>query len=472
MDAKIIIFAIITIGSIVLFVLDLNSSSKQDKINEERIEFEEKQDEFNLETLKKISQLQKQINLSKSNDSLFDIGGEKWTYEEIQNYLKKQTVKSNSVLNRAIAFYELGQLKKSKKLFLEALKIYPKNHDKKALINSYLGELYLRLPEKLPDAKNYSFRAYKFYKSNEEISNEEYEWWFGNVTNNLGRILKKEGNYKKALKYYNESVNIRKKLAKNNSPKYLTDLAGVYNNMAVMFREYPKLGDSETLYLKALEIKKEVIKNNKHYLPEYALTLNNLGNLYHEDQDNFKKSEAYFKEAIDVYQLIVDNGKSKYLIDLANSQAGYALALESQFVKTYNMKYFRASEYWFMISLDNFYKIENGEIYNNFLSNFFHNIGRLYGVSGVNEKSEEYYIKALKIREKLAISGVPNDEIRMADTQLNLAILYTYSMPNKDLALNYANQSLVNYRKNIDFKDSKKWIKKSLSIIDFWKDRN
>lgn len=463
-----IIFAIITIGGIVLFLIDQKASKNQDIINKEGIEFKEKQSELNFVLLRQINDLRRQLDLSKVKERLFQIGEIDMSYEEIEAYLLKQTNASNSMLNRALAFYGLDRLDESEKLFIEALKTYPKNEDKRAFIHSYLGELYLRLPGDLPEAKRNSLLAYEYYKEIIKEDDTENLFEFGNITSNLGRILKRETNYKKALYYYNESLLVREKLAKINPKKYLIDLGSIYNNIAVLFRERPDLGDAEKLYLKALKIKREAAKGNINYLPTVATTLNNLGNLYNEEQNNFRKAEIYFKEAIDICQFIVDNGNREYLYNLANYQSGLAFALENLFTQNKNIKYFKESEDWFSKALENFNKIENKEVYYIEYSNCLHNLGRLYKEAKNYQKAEKHYLDALVIRKKLANSKLPFDEVRLADTQLSLALLYTDNFHNKNLALKYANQSQDNYNNNLHFRDSKKWINVSRQIIDFW----
>jgi tetratricopeptide (TPR) repeat protein len=65
-----------------------------------------------------------------------------------------------------------------------------------------------------------------------EIENFEKNLNIGNILNILREIKKSKGKYNEALKYYKQSLKIRKK----SLPKYHPDIAISYNNIGNVFQ--------------------------------------------------------------------------------------------------------------------------------------------------------------------------------------------------------------------------------------------
>jgi tetratricopeptide (TPR) repeat protein len=70
-------------------------------------------------------------------------------------------------------------------------------------------------------------------------------------------------------------------LAGENAQAYLPDVAMTLNNLAILYSATQRLGEAEAAYDEALRIRRELAgENAQAYLPDVAMTLNNLAFLY------------------------------------------------------------------------------------------------------------------------------------------------------------------------------------------------
>ena len=90
---------------------------------------------------------------------------------------------------------------------------------------------------------------------------------------------------------------------------------------------------AEEYYLKALEIYRKLADKDPAYKPDYAGTLNNLGNLY-SDKGEFDKAEECLKEALEIYRKLAEKDNT-YMYDYAITmiRAGYLYYLKRELNK-------------------------------------------------------------------------------------------------------------------------------------------
>ena len=102
---------------------------------------------------------------------------------------------------------------------------------------------------------------------------------------------------KAAEEAYQEALSIRRELAKANPEAYLPDVAMTLNNLAILYRDTQRMKAAEEAYQEALSIRRELAKANPEaYLPDVAVTLNNLAVLYRATQ-RMKAAEECCREA-------------------------------------------------------------------------------------------------------------------------------------------------------------------------------
>lgn len=149
---------------------------------------------------------------------------------------------------------------------------------------------------------------------------------FGALLNDLGVQLKEKKKLSIAKKCFQEAIDINQLLDKNVKKKYRVKLAMAHHNLGTLYRDEKKILQSENSYLKALKIRQNLSKENPHYfLPEVAITLKDLANLSYYEKKDLVKSEEFYREVVNLYKKLNDDGLNKYQVKLANTYVYLAL---------------------------------------------------------------------------------------------------------------------------------------------------
>jgi tetratricopeptide (TPR) repeat protein len=213
-----------------------------------------------------------------------------------------------------------------------------------------------------------------------------YEPDLAMTLNNLGTLFQYNNDYPAALKAYQQATEIRERLAKANPVIYEPDLATTLDNMGLFYQSSKNYESSFTAYQKALEIYKRLAKINpevyeikycgnivllgllqevdyqetrqsliatyleiaKQILPKYPklpLSKKLLDQIEDEKeyfdkikilapikilQQQIEKTEDYSekieiqKKIIDEYRLLIENGRSTFVIDFGNNLSSLA----------------------------------------------------------------------------------------------------------------------------------------------------
>ncbi|CAF0742646.1 unnamed protein product [Adineta steineri] len=105
--------------------------------------------------------------------------------------------------------------------------------------------------------------------------------------NQLGYIKDDQDDYKKAVWYYEQGLEIQQKTLPSNHPS----LASSYNNIGSVYKNIED-------YSKALEIYQIALPSNH---PSLATSYNNIGSAYKNIKD-YSKALSYFERALDIKQ--------------------------------------------------------------------------------------------------------------------------------------------------------------------------
>lgn len=156
--------------------------------------------------------------------------------------------------------------------------------------------------------------------------------------NNIGLVYKEKGEYRKALEYYIESLEIKENFLGLEHP----DTATSYNNIGVVYKEKHEYDKAMEYYMKALEIREKVLDLER---PDTAQSYNNIGVVY-ERKGDYKKAMEYHTKCLAFFE------------------------------KEYGIEHpYTATSY--------------------------NNIGSLYNSMGDYDKALEYYMKAMTVLEKV-----------------------------------------------------------------------
>ena len=125
--------------------------------------------------------------------------------------------------------------------------------------------------------------------------------------NNLANLRSAKNEFQEAEKSYQESLEIRRKLAAVNPQTYLPDVAGTLNNLGLLQRAKNEFQEAEKSYQEALEIRRKLAQEHPDvYSIPYANTALNLSILYTYSIVNRVKAIIYSKEAIKWYSPFLD----------------------------------------------------------------------------------------------------------------------------------------------------------------------
>ncbi|WP_196892745.1 ATP-binding protein [Aureivirga marina] len=220
-------------------------------------------------------------------------------------YIKYKSELSDSsnigyLIKLSTYYNEIGNDKRFYKLNKQALEIADEFKDTLSLarINWNFAHFYKKR-EVYDSAYYHYYNALKGYES----KNEKHE--IALMKYGMSVIRGFFGDYLGAEKLTISSLNIFKELNAQNN------VQSMYNHLGLLQKDLDELDKAERYHIKALEIIKELEKDNKDNL--YIRTYNNLGRVYQEKRE-FEKSLYYFDEAL---KLVDKKDEIKYarLID-------------------------------------------------------------------------------------------------------------------------------------------------------------
>ena len=372
----------------------IQNEARISKIIEERIT--KSYDAKTKELQKKIAALEKALSDKKRNSN--ELESQIQSLKEQMGNLDNQYMKRNELIDKMVEEYvnldyatmdnrkvelcsyiESGELEKADSL-LNTIDIYKEMNDIKTL-NRDIEEKESMLEKEKEIRKNKIETACMYWrgKYNIAIQNMQYDSAavyirnladvdtcnFNNVFD-CANYLKEQNYFKEAEEYYIKILKAEQKnqLISNNQ------IAVLYNNLAVLYKNTQHLKESENILKTAIKLAKE---NPMAYEQELASLYNNLANLYSNTQ-RFKESEEMYKEAIEIQERLAK---------------------------------------------------ENPKVYEKELAMLYNNLALLYSDTQRFKESENIYMAAIEIQERLAKENPKVYEPNLATYYNNLALLYS-----------------------------------------------
>ena len=217
--------------------------------------------------------------------------------------------------------------------------------------------------------------------------------------NNIASVYREQGDYAKALEYYEKALQINERVLGSGHPSTAT----TYSNMAVVYREQGDNAKALEYCKKALEIRERVLGSGH---PDTAATYNNMANVYSSQGDNEKALE-YYKKALEIRERVLGSGHPDTAATYNNMANVYCELGD----------YGKALEYY-----EKAFKIRERVLGSNHpdTAATYNNMANVYREQGDYGKALEYYKKALEIRERVLGSNHPDT----AATYNNIALVY------------------------------------------------
>lgn len=284
-------------------------------------------------------------------------------------------------------------------------------------------------------AKKYYSRALDIYRSLAIDNPQAYEPDLASTLNNLAVLYKNTQQLAESESLYLEALESYRRLAKEkpiyrqlyktkdkNKEKakdYKPDVARTLNNLALLYSNTQRQAESETMYLEALKIRRQLAEQDPDtYEPGLALTLNNLATLY-QNNHRLSESEALQLEAIEIQKRLARVNPQAYEPDLAMTMNNLAVIYSNtQRLAESKALHLEVLEIYRRLAKD------NPQTYEPALATTLNNLANLYQNAQLFTESEPMRSQALDIYRRLAKDNPQRYEPVLAMTLTNLAILY------------------------------------------------
>ena len=197
--------------------------------------------------------------------------------------VKEEPNSAESHFCLGLAYRLTGKFKDSLASFQKALKLVQAPEDE-MILHNYIG-LNLFYMGRWQEAEDHYLKAYQL---SEKLNKRRMR---ATVANNLGLLYDRRGDYDKAIKFYNLSL----ELTDNEAEKAVT-----YNNLALIYTNKGDLKSAKEGFESAVKIARKY--NKKRDLGTYLI---NLGEIYRKEKD-LKKAESTLREGLEIVQQVGD----------------------------------------------------------------------------------------------------------------------------------------------------------------------
>ncbi|CAF3548300.1 unnamed protein product [Adineta steineri] len=219
--------------------------------------------------------------------------------------------------------------------------------------------------------------------------------------NQLGVVRSNQGDYEKAIWYYEKALEILRKILPSNHPDLITSyiyIGLVYDNMG----EYSK---ALSFYEQGLEIWKRTLPSNHPYL---AASYSSIGSVYYY-MGEYSQALSFYEKALEIEQKILPSNHPFLASSYNNIGSVYY----------YMGEYSQALSFY-----EKALEIEQKILSSNhpFLASSYNNIGLLYNNMGEYSKALSFYEKALEIEQKI----LPSNHPFLASSYNNIGSVYYY----------------------------------------------
>lgn len=336
--------------------------------------------------------------------------------EEIFKVLLQETFKNDEKTQSSL-YYHLGNIKKNKGDYREALELYQKSHEIQQkyadlnptdLVNNYNSIAFMH--DKMGDYST----ALEFYQKALEIAEKlplSNQINSAEICNNIAAAYDHIGDYTKALEFYQKSLDICLKPFSSTQSNLATADKDITQNYQYV-QEYLKAIEA---YQKTLEIRQKTLPPNH---PDLAAICNSIG-LLHCSMGQYSNALDSFHKELEIKQKSLSENHPEFAfvynnIAMANSNTNnHAIALE----------FYQKSLDISSKSLPSTHP-DLGIIYNN--------IGLLHMQMGDCSKALTYLEKALDIKQSI----LPSDHQDLFTAFTNMGLIY-WNMGEYSKALPY-----------------------------------
>ncbi|CAF1047121.1 unnamed protein product [Adineta steineri] len=312
---------------------------------------------------------------------------------------------------------KIGQYNKAEELYNVLLK-QTSDKNEKALYYNQLGCAK-------DDQGDYE-KAIWYYEQGLEIDQETLPPNHSDLAtsySNIGLTYNKMGECSKALLFYEKGLKIFLKSLPSDHP----DLATSYNNIGIVYDEMGEYSKALLFYEKALEIYRKTLPSNH---PSLATSYDNIGGVY-DVMEEYSKALSFYEEALEIRQKTLPSNHPHLATSYNNT--GRVYDEMGEYSKALSF-YEKALEIYQKTLPSN----------HSSLATSYDNIGGVYDEMTEYSKALSFYEEALEIRQKT----VPPNHLDLATSYNNIGIVYD-EMGEYSKALSFYENALEIYQRTL-----------------------
>ena len=351
-------------------------------------------------------------------------------YDIALNFAKTAGEKYSERMRKARELFELGdaigadqilnmeEMKRDRQHESEQKKVHEENLE--ILMNEFLDKTKTVMTNTLfsiPERFSIACEAYEEAKS---IAREIYldEEKLANILFDYAYLKADFTRMHEAVQLYVEALRIYRQLAESNPDAYMPDVAMSLNNLANLHRALGRYVEAEKNYVEALQIYRQLAESNPDaYMPRVATSLNNLAILQSE-LGRYVEAEENYVESLRICRQLAESNPDAYMPDVATSLNNLA-NLQSDLGRYVEAEKNHVEALRICRQLAE----SNPDAYMPRVATSLNNLAILQSELGRYVEAEENYVEALRIRRQLAESSPDAYMPDVAMTLWNLACL-------------------------------------------------
>jgi tetratricopeptide (TPR) repeat protein len=218
--------------------------------------------------------------------------------------------------------------------------------------------------------------------------------------------------------HFEQALQMRRQLARQNPATYLPDMATTLNNLGNLNRLENRMDEALQSYREALKIHRQLQQLKMDpYPPDLATTLNNLGSL---EQSNREVDEAreHFEEALRIYRQMAKRDPDQYLPKVAETLNNLGLVERSEKRMDESRQHYEEA-----LRIRRQLAQQDPGAYQPYLATTLNDLGIVDSIQDRSDEARRHYEEALQLYRNLAQRDPDTYLPYVAATLNNLALV-------------------------------------------------
>ncbi|WP_051210929.1 tetratricopeptide repeat protein [Runella zeae] len=276
--------------------------------------------------------------------------------------------------------------------------------------------------------------AYSYFETAVEIDGNQDTFF------SFAYFLQEHNCHEHAVSFYAKALDIYRALAEVNPQTYMPDVAMTLNNLANVNSILNQFDAAQNQYYGALEIYRALTESNPQtFMSDVAMTLNNLANV-NSILNQFDTAQNQYEEALKIYRALVIDNPQKLMSDVAMTLNNLASLNQK-----YNQIHTAQKQYEEALEIYRVLTESNPQTFMPDMAMTLNNLANLNKKRNQLHTAQKPYEEALEIYRALTESNPQTFMPNLAMTLNNLASLNSI-LNQFDTAQNQYKEALAIYR--------------------------